>query len=868
MSLASGDTCKALSSCIHSSRDCEREVMTKPGMKCVTYALRVLGVVLGSAGCSLVAGNKLPLGNSQGPTIVNNGEGRAVIVAAAGDSHAQQAAAAIQKYVGKISGATLAIFEEGREQPTASDSVTLYVGHTEAAKSAGIDIPAGHDPSIRADAFKEEGYVLKTVGNKVFIGGNSDGSYRGTIYGAYAFLEKLGCRWYFPGEWGEIVPRRETVTVPHLDVLSRPDFAIRRIGIGSWVKATPEERKHYETDWCDKIAFNGGQFESYPGVGDGYLGRLLPFTEYYDTHPEYYAMNKKGVRGKPERERHTMLCLSNPEVLAESIRRIEEVFASGQHEDYSHISHNGIGISPPDGSPYCYCVQCEQASQKFEYPKYVYGPQMSDEFFSFACKIAEAFPNKWIATMAYALREMPPQGVSLLPNMTVFYAPISCCALHDVSDASCWRRQEFRKLLTQWRRQTPHVYLYEYTPNFLSGLFIPELGVTRAANAIPIYNKIDIKGISAEGRKAFMQTWITYYVTAKLLWDATADVEALQDEFYMNFFGPDAGPHVRAWWDACEEALRTASVHVHEDFLINHIYNEAFTQRIHKHVDAALNCELSAEQQERVDAFALIADHLEAYAKMEAADMELRYDDAVAAAQRMIDDKHKLNQIYSYFISPREKPTGALFSSLGRKQIYEALAAMTGGERGTLVVALPLEMRFRRDSFNEGVIGEWYADDIDDTRWDTRSTFHCWDAQDEPEDDEGHDYDGYGWYRGTFEVPEAFTGKTINFYLGGAMNEAWIWINDKYVLRTPHRVWHHHPHDFGREEPINVTDFVKAGQRNTIAIRLWNKAEVGGLIRRGFFWSPVEEAKKEEVASSHFGGAAKWPLAPGARRGE
>ena len=87
------------------------------------------------------------------------------------------------------------------------------------------------------------------------------------------------------------MPNRETVTVPHLDVLSRPDFAIRRIGIGSWVKATPEERNLYETDWCDKIGFNGGQFESYPGVGDGYLGRLLPFSEYYETQARFHEGN-------------------------------------------------------------------------------------------------------------------------------------------------------------------------------------------------------------------------------------------------------------------------------------------------------------------------------------------------------------------------------------------------------------------------------------------------------------------------------------------------------------------------------------------------------------------------------------------------
>ena len=43
-------------------------------------------------------------------------------------------------------------------------------------------------------------------------------------------------------------------------------------------------------------------------------------------------------------------------------------------------------------------------------------------------------------------------------------------------------------------------------------------------------------------------------------------------------------------------------------------------------------------------------------------------------------------------------------------------------------------------------------------------------------------------------------------------------------------------HDFG----FDVTKLIKPGQKNTITIRVWNKAEIGGLYRRGFFWSPKE----------------------------
>ncbi len=71
-------------------------------------------------------------------------------------------------------------------------------------------------------------------------------------------------------------------------------------------------------------------------------------------------------------------------------------------------------------------------------------------------------------------------------------------------------------------------------------------------------------------------------------------------------------------------------------------------------------------------------------------------------------------------------------------------------------------------------------------------------------------------------------------HCGGAINEPWIWINGRYAHHEPHKVWWWHPHGFD----IDITDFIEPGKDNTIAIRLWNKAEVGGLFRRGFFWSP------------------------------
>jgi len=771
-------------------------------------------------------------------TLVKDGQPRAAIVIAADEPRAAQAAEAIQKYIEKMSGARLEILREGQAMRGEGPQARISVGHTALARQAGIAVPAGFDPSIRPDAFEEEGYILRTRGNTLFIGGNSDGPYLGTIYGAYAFLEKLGCWWYFPGDWGEIVPEKTTVIAPHLDVTSRPDFALRYIGLNpGWVPTTAEEMAIYR-DWCLKVGFQSSHDAGfYPNVGDGFLGVHLPPREFWEEHPEYYAMDQTGKRhtGEGDADYTTMLCLSNHDVFTQILQNLKAAFAG--ERPGQRISKNGFGLSPPDGSPYCYCDLCAAASQHFEYPPYVYGPQMSEEFFSFAVRLAREFPDKWVATMAYSLREAPPQGVTLLPNMTVYYAPISDCALHPNNHPSCWRRREFVNILRQYRRQTPHVYLYEYNPNFLTGLFVPERQTANAAVNIPLYKKLDIKGICAEGRKAWMQTWTSYYVIAKLLWNADTDVDALKREFYTSFFGAAAGPHVQAWWDAVEQRQLEATVHAHEDFLINNVYTVEFTRGIRRHIDAALRSAATPAQRERVEAVALIADHLAAYADMEAAEMQLDYAGAIRAAERMAASQEKLHAIYPFFISETfpDTPNPPQFIVRGRLLQYKEILAKIDGEEGRLVAPLPLEMRFTRDRFNEGVIGEWYAPAFDDKAWGMKNTFFTWDAQDAPEDAQGHDFNGYGWYRGAFTAPPEFAGKPIRFHCGGALNEAWIWINGEYAGKSEHKIWWWHPHIF----ELDAGKFIHPG-KNTIAIRVWNKAEVGGLFRRGFFWAPAD----------------------------
>ncbi len=760
--------------------------------------------------------------------LVVAGRPNAVIIAA-DEPHARRAASEIQKYVAKISGATLPLLKEG-DADTTGLPVRIAVGHTQLAAAAGVAIPSGFKEVVGdPNAFEEEAFVIKSVGNTVYVGGNSDGPYQGTIYAGYEFLERLGCRFYFPGEWGEVVPEAKTVTFPQTDLKTRPDFALRNVNLGGWFPSSREEQKTYE-DWCGKIKFTTRSF--YPLVGDGFLGYLLPPKEYPDE-PELYAMNKSGSRKQPENFLNgVMLSLVNPRTYELSVQNLREALGGSTKSAIRRIiSPNGFGISPPDGAAYDYDPKAVAQNQNFNYPTYVHHPMTSEEYFGFAARLAREFPGKWVATMAYAGREMPPQGVEIPPNLTVIYAPISTCVLHAGEDPACWRRVETLRIMRQWCKLTPHVSLYDYNPGLLLGSFVPERDVANFAVNVKFYKDMKLKGIQAEGRKAFMITWISNYVRARLLWDATADVEAIKKDFYANFFGPEAGPFVQQWWDECEKALGAATNHCHEDWLTDHIYTVPFTTRIHDYVEKARRCPMTPKQKERFEAFALIADHLEAFAARNEAEKNLDYAEAARQARRMEEDNTRLAALYSFFIGPKKHPD---FNN-GWLARYEELLAMTNGEKGRLIAPLPLEARFARDRYNEGVIAEWYMPGHDDANWGLKNTFHTWDAQDPPEDPKGHDYDGYGWYRFTVDVPAEAAGRPARLHLGGVINEAWVWVNGEYAGHRPWLLW------WAGRKPLemsaDLTGKLKPGP-NLIAVRVWNSAEIGGLLRRGFLWSP------------------------------
>jgi hypothetical protein len=139
-----------------------------------------------------------------------------------------------------------------------------------------LAIPAGYSRKL-----DEEGYLIRQIGDKLVLAGNDHRpapAYKGSLFATVEVLQRLGCRWYFPGEFGEITPTSRNVSLPLLNETIKPSMAVR----GFWYGMAPHRRKdeNLKRDMQTWMARNRylPYGEVLPSAGDGSIMR--PFEKW------------------------------------------------------------------------------------------------------------------------------------------------------------------------------------------------------------------------------------------------------------------------------------------------------------------------------------------------------------------------------------------------------------------------------------------------------------------------------------------------------------------------------------------------------------------------------------------------------------
>jgi hypothetical protein len=458
------------------------QLCVKRGMKLGLSVLAALGL-LGAAS----ANNKM--------VVVKDGQARAVIVVPDNaDSAETFAAAELQKYIEKISGARLEITPEGKlkvDPALGPSSARIFVGHVKAAsqlinqvKRRNTDAFTVRVERQQIGRFINPGHWDDRPGtwHDLFLVGACG---RGTVYAVYDFLERdLGCRWLAASERWEEIPHTATIEVPEGKRVEAPAFKYRQ----DWTMIEP--------GWGLKHKANVGAIRRFSRLFHWWpnnettaddsppeelmLGwenpHAVPEVVWYVSrnNPEWFALGSTDMRwvgGDGDRHKG-QLCFSNPELHDLIAELLSQAFRECPGLDFVEL-----GCADGLSANHCQCPQCvEMDSMDTDLEGNKRGKHTCRWLTlvnTVAERLAESDPGKKLLALAYDSFQEPPNPVIIKPadNVMILYATWANCRVHgyehtvedDTRLPECESHEKSREWIKAWSEITPGgLYMWEY----------------------------------------------------------------------------------------------------------------------------------------------------------------------------------------------------------------------------------------------------------------------------------------------------------------------------------------------------------------------------------------------------------------------
>ena len=457
----------------------------------------------------------------------------------------------------------------------------IILGDSKWARAAGLD----------PTKLPRDGFQIKAGGNCVYIAGVDDpkqdfaaivragflsgrpGSVRegerGTLFGVYEFLYRVcGCRFYFPGELGEVVPRKDRFVVPSGTVSRSPAYTVRDLylpGDGVWpgTKNLTEANRVKTLDWL-RLRL---QTESVPcchGINNFQLA-----DRFGKAHPEWFHLRKNPTTGKLERfsgagsatyGHKGHLCFSNDEmwdrVLKDTIAYhqgkkaqevgIKPIWCSGPDGWGPSPAGRFVDVMAQDGMQECFCDKCQAAYEKEKGVAGYASELMWTKTGQFARKLADAGVPMLVTQMAYSPYSTVPK-CDIPSNVWVM---VKATGPWSVGNPAQYKAD--LDFIKAWVDKLGHkVWLWTYPakhPEFALGMKGPPDYAPRAMyrffkDTMPLS-----EGTFAETESVnSLVHYMNYYVFARLAWSPNLDIDQLLAEHYALMYGAAAKPMAEAF---------------------------------------------------------------------------------------------------------------------------------------------------------------------------------------------------------------------------------------------------------------------------------------------------------------------------------
>ena len=341
----------------------------------VLFCLAVFAVVLESEGRTIS-----PLDPAGPKTKIPDVRGSSVLLPAHPDCQERRAAKLLAEGIGKLTGFTPQVVEEGASLPSGT---FFAVGRTALAEKAHV-----------APLTSEQGYKLTISDGNVFVTGGTRGPFQAVV----ALLEEdWGARWFTR----YASPKYPKTAVDGLTVTPRqfvPPFDVRE-----YLHVTGMDATWAMFNRCMNMSY---YIHTTRETGGGYVAEehfchnyadLVPMEKYFKTHPEYFML----VGGKRMKNGNGMndgqVCFTSPGV---------ETVMSTTLDAYldAHPDVRVVGLTANDNlNLRCECPTCLSLYER----EGAVGLQM-DLANRVARRLKAKHPGVTLYTWAYAATQLPP----------------------------------------------------------------------------------------------------------------------------------------------------------------------------------------------------------------------------------------------------------------------------------------------------------------------------------------------------------------------------------------------------------------------------------------------------------------------------
>ena len=368
----------------------------------------------------------------------------------------------------------------------------------------------------------EEYMILARGTNELVVTGQGT---RGTLYGASALLEYLGCGFWTRGN--ETVPEKKTLSIPAgMKRRSAPVFEYRQ----------PLGNPTYSREWRSKVAINGDMWmlwaESTPEMGGAFhmsMGQWaygIPRKELKDKHPQWMAWHRDS-----KSRTDAALCLSNTELL-------EQVVANIKADHARHPENIYYNLSFGDTDVICQCDDCSKLVRQEGNASglVIYAANYV------ARKIAAECPDARVMVLGFWITATPPRSMRLEPNVH-----ITCAKLRDFNKPPSGDAG-YTASIREWsKRADGNVFIWDYSCNFRNYIsptpYIDMMGPTFRE-----YAQWGVRGVMSQMSMNPLTDFIDLrcWIFAKLMWNPFQDEWKLIDQWCDGACGAGA-PYMKEW---------------------------------------------------------------------------------------------------------------------------------------------------------------------------------------------------------------------------------------------------------------------------------------------------------------------------------